>query len=46
MSRLKEEIDQMTQERDFYFDKLRRVEEVCQEGEDEPIIERILEVLY
>jgi hypothetical protein len=35
----------MSQERDFSFDKLRRVEEVCQECEDDPTIRRILDIL-
>jgi RP/EB family microtubule-associated protein len=46
LSRIREDIQQMSQERDFYFDKLRRVEEVCQEAEGEPIIRQILDILY
>jgi RP/EB family microtubule-associated protein len=46
ISRLKDEVEQMSQERDFYFDKLRRVEQVCQECEEDPLIKRILDILY
>jgi RP/EB family microtubule-associated protein len=45
-SRLQEELDQMKQERDFYYDKLRKVEEICQDNEDDAIVQQILEVLY
>jgi RP/EB family microtubule-associated protein len=45
-AQLKDDLEQMNQERDFYFDKLRRVEEVCQECQDEPTIKRILDILY
>jgi RP/EB family microtubule-associated protein len=46
IARLKEELDQMAQEKEFYFEKLRRVEEICQEAEDDPTITRILDILY
>ena len=40
------EVTQMTQERDFYYNKLRRVEDFCQDKEDNPIIKQILGILY
>lgn len=43
---LEEENDQVTQERDFYYDKLRRVEDYCQDNEGTPNIQEILEILY
>ena len=33
-------------ERDFYFTKLRDIEIVCHEFEGEPIVEKILEIMY
>jgi RP/EB family microtubule-associated protein len=45
-SRMQEELDQMKQERDFYYDKLRKVEEICQDNEDGAVVQQILDVLY
>lgn len=41
-------VDGLEKERDFYFGKLRDIELICQECEDEPspIISKILEILY
>jgi RP/EB family microtubule-associated protein len=45
-ARLQEELEQMKQERDFYYDKLRKVEEICQDNEDDAVVRQILDVLY
>jgi RP/EB family microtubule-associated protein len=45
-SRLQDELDQMKQERDFYYGKLRKVEEIGQDNEDDAVVQQILEVLY
>lgn len=44
---LKGTIVDMEKERDFYFDKLRKIEVLCQEkGEDDSTIQMIMEILY
>ncbi|XP_032815238.1 microtubule-associated protein RP/EB family member 3-like [Petromyzon marinus] len=45
---LKEKVDALEKERDFYYSKLRDVELLCQEQdeEEEPIVRRILDILY
>lgn len=42
----KEDLEGMTEERDFYYDKLRRVEDFCQNHEDVDLIQTILGILY
>ncbi|EAY18896.1 EB1 protein [Trichomonas vaginalis G3] len=42
----KEDLEGMTEERDFYYDKLRRVEDFCQQHEDVDLIQTILGILY
>jgi RP/EB family microtubule-associated protein len=46
--KLREEVDLMTQERDFYYEKLRKVEEFCQDNQlsGEGAYQKILEILY
>ncbi|KAH0786392.1 EB1 protein [Histomonas meleagridis] len=46
VNELTEEVEQMSQERDFYYDKLRKVEDYCQDHENEPNIKEILDILY
>lgn len=46
---LKATVDGLEKERDFYFGKLRDIEVICQEMEDQqnaPIVPKILEILY
>jgi len=44
---LKVNVEGLEKERDFYFGKLRDIEVMCQENDEgNPIIQRILEVLY
>lgn len=47
VDQLKATIVDMEKERDFYFDKLRKIELLCQEkGEDDSTIRMIMEILY
>ena len=43
---LEDEVDQLGQERDFYYGKLRRIEEFCQQNESADLIKKILEIMY
>ncbi|KAG8447245.1 hypothetical protein GDO86_014637 [Hymenochirus boettgeri] len=45
---LKITVEDLEKERDFYFGKLRNIELICQEneGESDPVLQRIIEVLY
>uniref|UniRef100_A0A8C6SLN9 Microtubule-associated protein RP/EB family member 1 n=1 Tax=Neogobius melanostomus TaxID=47308 RepID=A0A8C6SLN9_9GOBI len=47
VDQLQTTIDDMEKERDFYFDKLRKIEVLCQEkGEDDGTIRMIMDILY
>ncbi|KAJ3606156.1 hypothetical protein NHX12_025677 [Muraenolepis orangiensis] len=48
MSTIKQALEGVEKERDFYFSKLREVELLCQEQGEEntPFVERLMEVLY
>lgn len=46
VNEMREEIDQLTQERDFYYGKLRRIEEFCQVNESDDMVKKILEIMY
>ncbi|KAG9474655.1 microtubule-associated protein RP/EB family member 1 [Eleutherodactylus coqui] len=45
---LKITVEDLEKERDFYFGKLRNIELICQEneGESDPVLQRIIEILY
>lgn len=45
---LKTTVNDLEKERDFYFGKLRNIELICQEneGESDPVLQRIVEILY
>lgn len=45
---LKLTVDGLEKERDFYFSKLRDIELICQEHENEnnPILTKIIDILY
>jgi hypothetical protein len=46
IEKLEQEVDQMAQERDFYYAKLRKIEDCCQENEEQTMVQQILEILY
>ncbi|XP_045466026.1 microtubule-associated protein RP/EB family member 1 isoform X1 [Harmonia axyridis] len=46
LSECKLTIDSLEKERDFYFGKLRDIEVMCQETDESPLIQKILDVLY
>ena len=41
-------VEDLEKERDFYFGKLRNIELICQEneGENNPVLQRIVDILY
>ncbi|XP_030067521.1 microtubule-associated protein RP/EB family member 1 isoform X1 [Microcaecilia unicolor] len=48
LNALKSAVEDLEKERDFYFGKLRSIELICQEneGENDPMLQRIVEILY
>ena len=46
VAELQDEVTQMNQERDFYYEKLRKIEDFCQENEENEIVKTILDILY
>ena len=46
VTELEAEVDQVTSEREFYYGKLRKIEEFCQDHEDNEIVKQILEIMY
>lgn len=47
LDQLKATVEDIEKERDFYFNKLRNIELLCQEqGEDDPTLRKIVEILY
>ncbi|CAG12944.1 unnamed protein product [Tetraodon nigroviridis] len=48
LSELKQSVEGLEKERDFYFRKLRHIELICweQENDNQPVISRIVDVLY
>jgi RP/EB family microtubule-associated protein len=46
ITKLEVDVEQIVQERDFYYGKLRHIEDFCQANEDSPRLKQILEILY
>lgn len=46
ITELQEEVEQMNQERDFYYEKLRKIEDYCQDHENGTHVKNILDLLY
>ena len=46
VTEITEKYEEMQQERDFYYDKLRRVEDFCQDYEENNLIKQVLSILY
>lgn len=43
---LSEEVEQSNQERNFYYEKLRKIEIFCQDNEEDEMVKRVLDILY
>ena len=46
ISILRKETESIEQERDFYFAKLQKVEEICQSEPNNPLVKTILDILF
>ena len=46
VAELQMNLETLETERDFYFAKLRDIELICQENEDQPTIGSILDIMY
>jgi RP/EB family microtubule-associated protein len=43
---IKETMEGIERERDFYFNKLRDIEIICQNNKNNPLIDKIIEILF
>lgn len=46
LEELQGEVEQATMEKEYYYEKLRKIEDFCQDNEDDEIVKKILDILY